>query len=143
MANSCVWDLRRYNDIKLEAYKTNLGNLFQRLKEVLSPQCLIIWTTTMPVGYKEDEIPEMQNPQTHNLRWDIVEGNFISTTLADIHKLDVLDMHYHFRRNLRLRCRDAIHWNQLAHRKYTQILLTHIARAWGVEPPKKKMAEGA
>ncbi|KAG9466262.1 hypothetical protein GDO78_016910 [Eleutherodactylus coqui] len=94
----------------------------------------------MPVGYKEKELPE---DLAHNLQWDIIEGNFFSATLADIHKLDVLDMHYHFRCDLRLRCRDAIHWNQLAHRKYTQILLTHIARAWGVEPPKGNTTEGS
>ncbi|XP_066428992.1 PC-esterase domain-containing protein 1A-like isoform X2 [Eleutherodactylus coqui] len=140
IVNSCIWDLRRYGDAKLEAYKTNLDNLFHRLKKVLSPQCLILWNMTMPVGYKEKELPE---DLAHNLQWDIIEGNFFSATLADIHKLDVLDMHYHFRCDLRLRCRDAIHWNQLAHRKYTQILLTHIARAWGVEPPKGNTTEGS
>ncbi|KAG8547445.1 hypothetical protein GDO81_028331 [Engystomops pustulosus] len=140
MVNSCVWDLMRYDDHHLEVYKTNLDNLFQRLKEVLSPQCLIIWNMTMPVGFRDNEIPENT---VHNLRMDIAEGNFFSATLADFHKLDVLDMHYHFRCNLRLRCRDAVHWNPVAHRKYSQILLTHIARAWGVEMPKGKMAEGS
>ncbi|XP_044132435.1 PC-esterase domain-containing protein 1A-like isoform X6 [Bufo gargarizans] len=139
MANSCVWDVNRYNDKHLEAYKTNLDTMFQRLKEVLSPKCLIIWNMTMPVGFKYNEVPECM---VHNLRMDIVEGNFFSATLADLHKLDVLDMHYHFRCNLRLRCKDAVHWNQVAHRKYTQILLTHIAQAWGVEVPKGKMPEG-
>ncbi|KAG8544790.1 hypothetical protein GDO81_021842 [Engystomops pustulosus] len=140
MVNSCVWDLMRYDDHHLEVYKTNLDNLFQRLKEVLSPQCLIIWNMTMPVGFRDNEIPENT---VHNLRMDIAEGNFFSATLADFHKLDVLDMHYHFRCNLRLRCRDAVHWNPVAHRKYSQILLTHIARAWGVEMPKGKMPEGS
>ncbi|XP_069833222.1 PC-esterase domain-containing protein 1A-like isoform X2 [Dendropsophus ebraccatus] len=139
IVNSCVWDLMRYGDDPLEAYKTNLNILFQRLKKVLNPDCLIIWSMTMPVGYRDNEIPEYM---AHNLRWDVVEGNFFSTTLANVHKLDVLDMHYHFRGNLRFRCRDAVHWNQLAHRKYTQILLTHIAEAWGVEVPKGEMPEG-
>ncbi|XP_040275346.1 PC-esterase domain-containing protein 1B-like isoform X2 [Bufo bufo] len=135
IANSCVWDVNRYNDKNLEAYKTNLDTMFQRLKEVLSPECLIIWNTTMPVGFKHCEIPEYM---VHNLQMDVVEGNFFSATLADLHKLDVLDMHYHFRCDLRLRCPDSIHWNQVAHRKYTQILLTHIAQAWGVRAPKGK-----
>ncbi|XP_044131833.1 PC-esterase domain-containing protein 1A-like isoform X1 [Bufo gargarizans] len=138
IANSCVWDVNRYNDKHLEAYKTNLDTMFQRLKEVLSPECLIIWNTTMPVGYKDSEI---LGYMVHNLRMDVVEGNFFSATLANLHKLDVLDMHYHFRCDLHLRCRDSIHWNQVAHRKYTQILLTHIAQAWGVEVPKGKILE--
>ncbi|XP_056407490.1 PC-esterase domain-containing protein 1A-like isoform X2 [Hyla sarda] len=133
ITNSCVWDLMRYNHDPLEAYKTNLDVLFRRLKVVLSPECLLIWSMAMPVGYKDHEIPEYT---AHNLRGDIVEGNFFSASLADFHRLDVLDMHYHFRGNLRLRCRDAVHWNQIAHRKYTQILLSHISQAWGVEAPK-------
>ncbi|XP_077136528.1 PC-esterase domain-containing protein 1A-like isoform X6 [Ranitomeya variabilis] len=138
--NSCIWDVNRYSDQQLEGYKTNLEHLCMRLKEVLSPQCLIIWSTTMPVGYRNSEIPENT---VHNLRKDMVEGNFFSATLADFHKLDVLDMHYHFRCDLHLRCRDGVHWNQVAHRKYTQILLTHIALTWGIEPPKGVMAEGS
>ncbi|XP_077124305.1 PC-esterase domain-containing protein 1A-like [Ranitomeya variabilis] len=134
IVNSCIWDLNRYSDNQqMEGYKTNLEHLFMRLKEILSPQCLIIWSTTMPVGYRNSEIPENT---VHNLRHNVVEGNFFSATLADFHTLDVLDMHYHFRWDLHLRCRDGVHWNPVAHRKYTQILLTHIALAWGIELPK-------
>ncbi|XP_073511288.1 PC-esterase domain-containing protein 1A-like isoform X1 [Phyllobates terribilis] len=134
IVNSCVWDLTRYDNKHLEAYKTNLDQLFLRLKEVLSPECLIIWTMTMPVGCK-DYFPENT---AHNLQINIVEGNFFSGTLADFHKLD---MHYHFCGELHLRCHDATHWIQLAHRKYSQILLYHIAMAWGVELPKSKIPE--
>ncbi|XP_077334457.1 uncharacterized protein LOC143975794 isoform X4 [Lithobates pipiens] len=131
--SSCIWDLIRYTYQPLEVYKKNLDCLFSRLTEVLSPECLVIWNMTMPVGFKASEMP----PYTkHNLRRDIIEGNFYSATLANFHKMDVLDMHYHFRFDLCCRCKDAVHWNQLAHRKYSQILLAHIAQAWGVEPPK-------
>ncbi|CAH2299192.1 Hypothetical predicted protein [Pelobates cultripes] len=133
--NSCFWDLTRYNFAQMEDYKSNLQMLFCRLNEVLSPECLILWNMTMPVGYKDNDMPEYGK---HNLRWDVVEGNFYSASLANLHQIDVLDMHYHFRLDLPSRCRDAIHWNQLAHRKYTQILLSHIAHAWGVEISTKK-----
>ncbi|XP_056407504.1 PC-esterase domain-containing protein 1A-like [Hyla sarda] len=129
----------RYYEEPLETYKTNLDVLFRRLKVVLGPQCLLLWTMTMPVGYRDYEMPENVR---HNLREDIVEGNFFSAVLADFHRLDVLDMHYHFRWKLHLRWHDAVHWNQIAHRKYTQILLSHIAQAWGVEAPKFKMPKG-
>lgn len=133
LINSCIWDLNRYGDQSLEGYKANLDRLFSRLTEVLPLDCLVIWNMTLPVGFKDGEVPEYPNP---NLRWDIIEGNFYAAKLAHFHNMDVLDMHYHFRFDLRSRCRDAIHWNQLAHRKYTQILMAHIAQAWGVEPPE-------
>ncbi|KAM9330284.1 PC-esterase domain-containing protein 1A-like [Gastrophryne carolinensis] len=138
LLNSCIWDVNRYDDYQLENYKNNLDRLFRRLTEVLNPECLVIWSLTMPVGFKVGEIPEYTK---HNLRWEIIEGNFYSSTLADFHKMDVVDMHYHFRFDLRSRCRDATHWNQLAHRKYTQILLAHIARAWGVQCPEGTKAD--
>ncbi|CAJ0954217.1 unnamed protein product, partial [Ranitomeya imitator] len=138
IANSCVWDLNRYNDKHLEGYKTNLDHLFLRLKEVLSP----------PVPHHMDNdhagrMTAVSRTPPHNLRKDIVEANLCSAILADFHQLDVLDMHYHFRYDLNLRCIDATHWNQEAHRKYTQILLTHIAVAWGVKMPKAKKLKGA
>ncbi|CAH2299195.1 Hypothetical predicted protein [Pelobates cultripes] len=131
----CCFFFCRYNFAQMEDYKSNLQMLFCRLNEVLSPECLILWNMTMPVGYKDNDMPEYGK---HNLRWDVVEGNFYSASLANLHQIDVLDMHYHFRLDLPSRCRDAIHWNQLAHRKYTQILLSHIAHAWGVEISTKK-----
>ncbi|XP_073418962.1 PC-esterase domain-containing protein 1A-like [Dendrobates tinctorius] len=140
IVNSCIWDVNRYNDKQLESYKANLDHLFLRLRQVLRPQCLIMWTMTMPVGYRENEIPEFHKIP-HNLQTGIVEGNFFSATVADFHKLDVLDMHYHFRFDLNFRWRDGVHWNYWAHRKYTQILLNNIALAWGVEAPKDQMPE--
>ncbi|CAI9593743.1 unnamed protein product, partial [Staurois parvus] len=133
LVNSCIWDLLRYDNKPLEAYKKNLDCLFSRLSEVLSPECLVIWNMTMPVGFKAGEMPQYSK---HNLRWDIVEGNFYSATLANLHKMDVLDMHYYFRFDMHNRCKDATHWDKTAHRKYSQILMTHIADAWGVEPPE-------
>ncbi|CAJ0964926.1 unnamed protein product [Ranitomeya imitator] len=140
IVNSCIWDVTRYGDQQLEDYKSNLEHLFLRLKEVLMPECLIIWSTTMPAGYRNSEVPENS---AHNLRMDMVEGNFFSATLADFHTLDVLDMHYHFRSDLHLRCPDGVHWNRAAHRKYTQILLTHIAASWGIELPEGVMPEAS
>ncbi|XP_018098441.1 PC-esterase domain-containing protein 1A isoform X2 [Xenopus laevis] len=131
--NSCIWDVNRYNDIELTQYRSNLETLFSRLREVLSPDCLILWNTSMPVGFRDTEMPELVK---HNLRWDVIDGNFYSSTIAHLYDIDVLDMHYHFRLELPNRCKDAVHWNQLAHRKCTHILLSHIAKAWGVQLPQ-------
>ncbi|KAE8628716.1 hypothetical protein XENTR_v10000194 [Xenopus tropicalis] len=138
--NSCIWDVNRYNDIQLKEYKSNLQTLFRRLHEVLTPESLIIWNMTMPAGFRDTEMPEYVR---YNIRWDVIDGNFYGATFANLYDLDVVDMHYHFRLELPHRCKDAVHWNQIAHRKSTQILLTHIAKAWGVEVPRGASVSGA
>lgn len=69
------------------------------------------------------------------LRDDVIEANFYSGTLADSYGMDVLDLHYHFRSSLQHRTSDGVHWNALAHRWITCLLLKHIAQAWGVGLP--------
>nr|DBA26821.1 TPA: hypothetical protein GDO54_011030 [Pyxicephalus adspersus] len=100
------WDVIRYHEQSLQMYKTNLDHLFIRLTAVLSPKCLAICNVSMSVGFKADEV--------------------LDATLADLHQLDVIDMHFHLRFELRSRVKDATHSNQLAHRKYTSILMAHI-----------------
>nr|DBA21513.1 TPA: hypothetical protein GDO54_018133 [Pyxicephalus adspersus] len=118
-----LWDVIRYHEQSLQMYKTNLDYLFIRLTEVLSSKCLVICNTSMSVGFKAGEVLEYPIP---NVRWDIIEGNFYSATLADLHQLYVIDLHFHLRFKLRSRVKDATHSNQLAHQKYTCILMAHI-----------------
>lgn len=69
------------------------------------------------------------------LRDDVIEANFYSATLANSYGMDVLDLHYHFRFSLQHRTNDGVHWNALAHRWITSLLVKHIAEAWGVRLP--------
>nr|DBA21446.1 TPA: hypothetical protein GDO54_018080 [Pyxicephalus adspersus] len=115
-----LWDVIRYHEQSLQMYKTNLDHLFNRLTEELSAKCLLI---CMSVGFKAGEVLEYP---ILNVRWDVIEGNFYSATLADLYQLDVIDMYFHLRFELRSRVKDATHSNQLAHRKYTCILMAHI-----------------
>ncbi|XP_058889910.1 PC-esterase domain-containing protein 1A isoform X3 [Acipenser ruthenus] len=140
IVNSCVWDVSRYGPSSMEEYRVNLGKFFTRLGEVLLPECLVMWNMAMPLGkkiYGGFLIPELQHLD-QSLRSDIIEANFYSATLADSHRFDVLDLHYHFRFELQNRTKDGVHWNQLAHRKITFLLLAHIAEAWNVEVPDSK-----
>ncbi|MGH0160180.1 UNVERIFIED_CONTAM: hypothetical protein FKN15_060762 [Acipenser sinensis] len=140
IVNSCVWDVSRYGPSSMEEYRVNLGKFFTRLGEVLLPECLVMWNMAMPLGkkiYGGFLIPELQHLD-QSLRSDIIEANFYSATLADSHRFDVLDLHYHFRFELQNRTKDGVHWNQLAHRKITSLLLAHIAEAWSVEVPDSK-----
>nr|DBA24754.1 TPA: hypothetical protein GDO54_012366 [Pyxicephalus adspersus] len=87
--NSCIWDVIWYHEQSLEMYKTNLDHLFIRLPEVLNPECLVIWNMAMPVGFKAGEVLEYPIP---NVFWDIIEGNFYSATLTDLHYLMIREL---------------------------------------------------
>ncbi|XP_030046807.1 PC-esterase domain-containing protein 1A isoform X2 [Microcaecilia unicolor] len=144
--NSCLWDVTRYGDgkVAMDGYRDNLEKFFSRLDEVILPECLLIWNTAMPLAHKLRGgflSPELQYKQ-ETLRVDVIEGNYYGATLASYHKFDVLDLHYFFRFDDQHRLGDGIHWNCIVHRKITQLLLTHIADAWGVEVPKKKPITG-
>ncbi|MED6240555.1 hypothetical protein ATANTOWER_023177 [Ataeniobius toweri] len=65
--------------------------------------------------------------------YDIIEANFYSTKLADFNGLDVLDLHFYFRHSLHHRMPDGIHWDALAHRRISSLLLKHVADAWGIK----------
>lgn len=47
---------------------------------------------------------------------------------------DILDLHYHLRHQLQRRADDGVHWDQTAHRRISNLILGHIAMAWGVKP---------
>lgn len=66
------------------------------------------------------------------LRFDVIEANFFSGTVANVYNVDVLDLHYQFRFSLQHRTNDGVHWNAIAHRRITSLLMQHIAQAWGV-----------
>ncbi|XP_066488928.1 PC-esterase domain-containing protein 1B-like [Tiliqua scincoides] len=149
--NSCLWDLNRYNDgVSKEGhlekafreYWQNLHTLLGKLKEILPPDCLVIWNTAMPLGQKVQRAylePGMTNQATPT---DILKANFYSATLACCYEFDVLDLHYSFRFLRSKLDTDGVHWDSWVHRYITNLLLTHMANAWGVEPEKKMMIQG-
>ena len=51
---------------------------------------------------------------------------------------DVLDFHFYFRHHVNLRAPDGIHWNGKAHRRMSNLLLTHICEAWGIALPGRR-----
>uniref|UniRef100_A0A8C3YVN6 PC-esterase domain containing 1B n=1 Tax=Catagonus wagneri TaxID=51154 RepID=A0A8C3YVN6_9CETA len=139
--NSCLWDLTRYGENPWPSYRRNLGSLFERLREVLPQSCLFVWNTAMPVG---DSItggflpPELQSAASLSLKNKVIEANFYSSTEAQKQGFDVLDLHFHFRRHMEKHLQpDGVHWNEYAHRHLSQLLLAHVANAWGVELPQR------
>ncbi|KAM9671463.1 PC-esterase domain-containing protein 1B isoform 1-T4 [Trichechus inunguis] len=137
--NSCLWDLSRYGQDSWNCYRENLESLFRRLDQVLPKECLLVWNTAMPVGEKITGgfLPPDQQLCGASLHVDVVEANFYSFAEARKHGFDVLDLHFHFRHSGQHRQRDGVHWNERAHRHLSQLLLAHMADAWGVELPHR------
>ncbi|XP_076026878.1 PC-esterase domain-containing protein 1A [Genypterus blacodes] len=133
--NSCIWDISRYETDWNDDYTANLHKVFNEMKRILPKETLVIWNLTMPLGTRTNGgflVPEIEHKASH-MRSDVISANFHSGTLADAYGMDVLDLHFHFRLSLQHRNKDGIHWNAIAHRVLTCLLLTHIAKAWGVK----------
>ncbi|XP_062578307.1 PC-esterase domain-containing protein 1A-like isoform X1 [Saccostrea cucullata] len=135
--NSCLWDISRYGKNGVEEYKVNLVRLFDRFKEIVSPDCLVIWNATLPIsknvrgGFLIPGIEFMNS----TLRLDILEANFYAQQVVVSHGFDLLDLHYYMRNQLHRRAGDGVHWDQTAHRRISNLLLTHISEAWQMKLP--------
>ncbi|XP_037701825.1 PC-esterase domain-containing protein 1B [Choloepus didactylus] len=137
--NSCLWDISRYGQDPWRSYRENLERLFGRLDQVLPDSCLLVWNTAMPVGKKITGgfLPPENQSCAASLPGDVLEANFYSYAEARKHGFDVLDLHFYFRRAERHRQVDGVHWDEHAHRHLSQLLLAHVADAWGVELPSR------
>uniref|UniRef100_A0A3Q2XEJ0 Family with sequence similarity 113 n=1 Tax=Hippocampus comes TaxID=109280 RepID=A0A3Q2XEJ0_HIPCM len=143
IVNSCVWDISRYHSQWVDRYKDNLNMFFEELLGILPEESLVIWNLTMPLGECIKGgflVPEISYKASH-LRHDVIEANFYSGVLAEAFKVDVLDLHFHFRFSLQHRTKDGIHWNALAHRQISTLLSLHAADAWGVELPRRSLGD--
>ena len=119
----------RYGKNGVDEYKQNLVHLFDRFKQSLSPDCLVIWNATLPIsknirgGFLIPEVEFMNS----TLRLDILEANFFAQQVVISHGYDLLDLHYYMRNQLHRRAADGVHWDQTAHRRITNLLLCHIS----------------
>ncbi|XP_055973752.1 PC-esterase domain-containing protein 1B [Sorex fumeus] len=137
--NSCLWDLSRYGPSALDSYLQNLERLFEHLDQVLPASCLVVWNTALPVAehITAGVLPPKHQAWSTSLRTRVLEANFYSSSAAGKRHFDVLDLHFHFRHAHQYRQLDGVHWNQRAHRQLTQLLLAHVADAWGVDLPQR------
>lgn len=138
LMNSCLWDISRYGLSSVEQYKKNLETLFKRFSEVLPKTCLVVWNMTLPISKKARGgvlIPEVEHLNV-SLRLDILEANFFVHKLALQYGYNTLDLHYYLRHQLQRRAGDGVHWDMTAHRRITNLILTHVAEAWGYKPPE-------
>ncbi|KAM7365964.1 hypothetical protein PAMP_015439 [Pampus punctatissimus] len=144
IVSSCAWDITRYGRECFQQYKENLHKFFGQIKTIVCHDCLILWTLAMPLakkikgGFLVSEISHLGPSVCYN----IIEANLYSGRLADAYGLDVLDLHFHFRLSLQHRMPDGVHWDALAHRRISSLLLQHAANAWGVKLPPGQLFQG-
>ena len=142
-----------------DAYKSNLETLMSRFNATLPESCLVVWLTTMPTitqiamgktkqkktGGTPTALLTKRVTQTypeqeflHNKRrLDIMAANMCMRQIVADHGYDILDVHFFFRREIHRRIFDGIHWDMTAHRRMSNLVLTHIADAWGVPLPNR------
>ncbi|XP_033757688.1 PC-esterase domain-containing protein 1A-like [Pecten maximus] len=135
--NSCLWDISRYGASAVDQYKKNLERLFTRFEETFPKECMVIWNTTLPISKNAKGgflVPEVEFMNS-TLRLDILEANFYARQIAVAHNLDVLDLHYFLRHQLHRRADDGIHWDMTAHRRMTNLIMTHVCEAWREQLP--------
>ncbi|WAR21999.1 PED1A-like protein, partial [Mya arenaria] len=138
LMNSCLWDISRYGNRSVDHYKDNLATLFRRMKEALPETCLVIWNMTLPISKQARGgflIPQVEYMNS-SLRLDILEANFFVHKLALSYGFNTLDLHYYLRHQLQRRAGDGVHWDMTAHRRMTNLILSHVAQAWGRKPPE-------
>ncbi|KAJ8317704.1 hypothetical protein KUTeg_005608 [Tegillarca granosa] len=141
--NSCLWDLTSYggkgrnNASAIIEYKENLDKMFKRFKETL-PECLCIWNTNPPIA--QDCKGGVFVPGTEDLKsimgLHLLEANVYAQKLASSHGFEVIDLYYYLMNHIHRRAEDGIHWDMTAHRRITNLILTHISEAWEIDLPK-------
>ena len=117
----------------------NLQQLFKTCKRVLNPNTLFIWATALPVSkeVRGGVILKEISFLADILRYDVLLANRTASRAAVQYGFDVLDLHHAMRRHIPWRLPDGIHWNAVAHRKLTGLILHHICGAWHVELPAR------
>lgn len=139
--NSCLWDVSRYGQYNsMKTFKRNIETTFSKLNSILPIETLIMWNTALPVA--EEIKGGFLLPELHDLsktmRYDVLLGNFYAKELAKCYEIDVLDLNYFFRHQMHRQVGDGVHWNYVAHRRITNLVLAHIAVSWGVGCPRGK-----
>nr|XP_054766671.1 uncharacterized protein LOC129273631 [Lytechinus pictus]XP_054766672.1 uncharacterized protein LOC129273631 [Lytechinus pictus] len=139
--NSCLWDVSRYGQkYCMTSFKRNIETTFSKLNSILPIETLIIWNTALPVardikgGFLLPELKDLSK----TMRLDVLKANYYAKELAKCYEIDVLDLNYFFHNQMHRQVGDGVHWNYVAHRRISNLILAHIAVSWGVGCPRGK-----
>uniref|UniRef100_A0A914WPS6 Uncharacterized protein n=1 Tax=Plectus sambesii TaxID=2011161 RepID=A0A914WPS6_9BILA len=142
--NSCLWDISRYGHRSEEDYLTNMATVLKRMQEVLPPKSMFLWMSTPPVS---SHIAERQFLREEiqflslSLRKCVLEINHKVAQLIVQYGFDNLDVNYYLRPLVQEhRKGDGVHWDSVAHRHITELLLLFLYDSWG-EPLKESFLD--
>ena len=85
-------------------------------------------------------LPELEF-MSEVLSMDVLRANNFAQRVVVDYGFDVVDLHYYFRSQLQHRAEDGVHWDQVVHRRITNLLLAHICEAWGLGLPARKKSD--
>jgi len=137
--NSCIWDLTRNGNKGRRLYPDRLQITFHHLKSVLPESCLLLWLAALPLSDKVRGgvfLPGLDHCG-HTIRYDVIEANYVAHLIANDMKVDLLDLHYNFVTQQGHREHDGIHWDAIAHRRMSNLILSHISEAWQIPLPRR------
>lgn len=124
--------LNRYGLFGVDEYKENLNILFDRFKQCLLEDILVIWNIILLIvkdvrgGFFVLEVDFMKNI----FRLDILEANFFVKQIVVVYGFDILDFYYYFRNRLDIRVKDGIYWDQRVYCYIINLLLMYISDVW-------------
>lgn len=79
-------------------------------------------------------VPEVEHLKSL-VRLELLQANAYSSELASSFGFDVLDLCFFFRNQLHRIAEDGIHWDMTAHRRFTNLILSHVSEAWEIPLP--------
>lgn len=141
VVNSCLWDLHRYEKRSaMEKFRENVLTLAKKLSALRVPAAdgeskepLLIWTTTPPcecdVPIIEDFTEVSDDPHAYNFTAQIDELNSANIWLGQMlprYTFNVVDLGTVMAKAIHNRERDGVHWNSVANRMYTMLILSRV-----------------
>ncbi|KAL5266498.1 hypothetical protein ACHWQZ_G003773 [Mnemiopsis leidyi] len=141
VVNSCLWDLHRYDKrCAMEKFKENVLKLAKKLSALRVPigldetkEPLLIWTTTPPcecdVPIIEDFTEVSDDPNAYNFTAQIDELNSANIWLGQMlprYTFNVVDLGTVMAKAIHNREKDGVHWNAVANRMYTMLILSRV-----------------
>ncbi|XP_075211734.1 PC-esterase domain-containing protein 1A-like [Lycorma delicatula] len=137
--NSCLWDISRWGPHGVTSYKENIVKLMKMCNYYIPSETLVIWGTALPISstIKSGFLIKQIEFLKHLLRFEVMEANTFARQVVVSYGYDVLDMHYYMRMQIHRRAADGVHYLNIPVRLQTNLILTHIALAWGIDLPGK------
>jgi len=133
---SCLWDINRWGPDGIDAYKQNPKKLFEHVRSKF-PGVQLVWLTCPPLSVSVTGGVMIKGMDERGMRFNVLEGNLMVSTIAASYGFDVVDLHYYLLHQVHKRMPDGIHWTQDAVRLQLNIILTHYCLSRQIPLPQR------